>query len=224
LLFFSLVFPPVSLFFFWFFFWGGQGLSSIDQQRGIYYIIGTASPAMGPRLTSFVPLTGTNLTSQLICLIGISTVNGSVLTEFALPFLLEAFVGVGQYVWRAPGEKMRECMKNERRKNALSCSYALSFLSTTDMWTCIRRQATCTCAAATTSPTSTVGNFRVTASGRHPSRLLSVYPVLYRVYVKKNKIVPIARVGDTDLIEVLGGVSCLDEANNVYWVWPSPLA
>eukprot|EP00042_Codosiga_hollandica_P048900 m.557843 g.557843 ORF g.557843 m.557843 type:complete len:331 (-) comp57762_c0_seq1:132-1124(-) len=57
-----------------------QGVSGADVQRGVFYIIGT------------------NFTTETIALIGLSAANGSVLTSINLPFLLEAFVDVGQYV------------------------------------------------------------------------------------------------------------------------------
>ena len=58
----------------------GQGVSSSDVSRGIFYIVGT------------------NLSTDSIALVGISISTGEVLTEIPLPFVLEAFIGVGQYV------------------------------------------------------------------------------------------------------------------------------
>ena len=58
----------------------GQGVSSSDVSRGIFYIVGT------------------NLSTDSIALVGISITTGEVLVEIPLPFVLEAFVGVGQYV------------------------------------------------------------------------------------------------------------------------------
>eukprot|EP01006_Ploeotia_vitrea_P040468 TRINITY_DN66427_c7_g7_i1.p1 TRINITY_DN66427_c7_g7~~TRINITY_DN66427_c7_g7_i1.p1 ORF type:complete len:340 (-),score=45.09 TRINITY_DN66427_c7_g7_i1:140-1159(-) len=57
-----------------------QGLSSIDDRRGIYYFIGR------------------NLTAHDIHLIGVSTDTGNVLSQTPLPFLRESFIGVGEYV------------------------------------------------------------------------------------------------------------------------------
>jgi hypothetical protein len=60
----------------------GQGLSSLDATRGVYYIIGLND----------------STTPAGIKLVGISTDSGMVISETPLPFAQEFFVGVGQYV------------------------------------------------------------------------------------------------------------------------------
>lgn len=64
----------------------GQGLACIDDTLGIYYTVVTNSSA------------------GLVALLGISLKTLERVEEMVLPFLKEAFVGVGQYCNFDPGE------------------------------------------------------------------------------------------------------------------------
>ena len=59
----------------------------------------SSTSSVGVALTHTIthPGAGTNFSTDAIALVGQSTTNGSVVVEIVLPFLLEAFVGVGQY-------------------------------------------------------------------------------------------------------------------------------
>lgn len=62
----------------------------MDPVNGIYYMVGT------------------NISSRVIALVGISCTTGLVVSETPLPFLLEVFVGIGQFA--AYDSKMDEVL------------------------------------------------------------------------------------------------------------------